>query len=104
MLFRRLLPLLLPLAFCAAGLVAAAPAGTQVHPVGRLDVELWHAGKRIGLLARLRDLLPGRVAIGLTGRGPGGKLLAPGRYQVRLLAFPTSKGLTTSRTIPFRIK
>ncbi len=87
-----------------AGLVTAAPSGAQVQPVSRLDVELWHAGHRIGLLARLRDLLPGRVAIGLTGRGPGGSRLAPGRYQVRLLAFPTSDGPPTRRTIPFRIK
>jgi hypothetical protein len=87
-----------------AGLVTPAPAGTQVQPVSRLDVELWHAGHRIGLLARLRDLLPGRVAIGLTGRGPGGSRLAPGRYQVRLLAFPTSDGPATRRTIAFRIK
>jgi hypothetical protein len=52
----------------------------------------------------LRDLLPGRVAIGLTGRGPGGSRLDPGRYQVRLLAFPTTDGPATRRTIPFRIK
>jgi hypothetical protein len=87
-----------------AGLVAAAPAGTQIHPVARLDVELWRGRKRLGLLARLRDLLPGRVAIGLTGRGPNGNPLGAGRYEVRLLAFPTSKGPTTSRTIQFRIK
>jgi hypothetical protein len=87
-----------------AGLVRAAPAGTQVHPLGRLDVELLRGNHRIGLLARLRDLLPGRVAIGLTGRGPGGNRLVPGRYRVRLLAFPTSAGPATTRTIPFRIK
>jgi minor extracellular serine protease Vpr len=87
-----------------AGLVTDAPAGTHVHPVAKLDVELWRLGHRIGLLARLRDLLPGRVAIGLTGRGPGGNRLGRGRYQVRLLAFPTSEGPATSRTIPFRIK
>jgi hypothetical protein len=87
-----------------AGLVAAAPAGAQVHPVAKLDVELWRGRHRIGLLARLRDLLPGRVAIGLTGRGPGGNRLAPGRYSVRLLAFPTSEGPATRRSIPFRIK
>ncbi len=87
-----------------AGLVTPAPTGAQVQPVSRLDVELWHAGHRIGLLARLRDLLPGRVAIGLTGRGPGGTRLDPGRYQVRLLAFPTTDGPATRRTIPFRIK
>jgi minor extracellular serine protease Vpr len=87
-----------------AGVVASAPAGTQVHPLARLDVELLRGGHVIGLLARLRDLLPGRVAIGLTGRGPGGNRLNRGRYKVRLLAFPTSTGPTTSRTIPFRIK
>jgi Subtilase family/Peptidase inhibitor I9 len=87
-----------------AGLVTAAPAGTQIHPVARLDVELWRGRDRLGLLARLRDLLPGRVAIGLTGRGPNGNRLARGRYRVRLLAVPTSKGPATSRTIPFRIK
>jgi hypothetical protein len=87
-----------------AGLVTSAPAGAQVQPVSRLDVELWHAGHRLGLLARLRDLLPGRVAIGLTGRGPGGTQLLPGRYQVRLLAYPTSDGPATRRTIAFRIK
>ena len=59
---------------------------------------------RNGLLARLRDLLPGRVAIGLTGRGPGGNVLQPGRYRVRLVALPTSEGPPTIRTIAFRIK
>jgi minor extracellular serine protease Vpr len=87
-----------------AGLVRQGSAGAEVHPVSRLDVELWRAKHRIGLLARLRDLLPGRVAIGLTGRGPGGNVLRPGRYQVRLVAFPTSDGRPTSRSIEFRIK
>jgi hypothetical protein len=87
-----------------AGLVLAGPAGAQVHPVSRLDVELWRANHRLGLLARLRDLLPGRVAIGLTGRAPTGRVLEPGRYRVRLVAFPTSEGPPTSRTIGFRIR
>ncbi len=87
-----------------AGLVLAGPAGAQVHPVSRLDVELWRANHRLGLLARLRDLLPGRVAIGLTGRAPTGRVLEPGRYRVRLVAFPTSEGPPTSRTIVFRIR
>jgi minor extracellular serine protease Vpr len=87
-----------------AGLVRQGPAGAEVHPVSRLDVELWRAKRRIGLLARLRDLLPGRVAIGLTGRGPGGNVLQPGRYQVRLIAFPTSDGPPTRQTIAFRIR
>jgi len=87
-----------------AGLVRQGPAGTEVHPVSKLDVELWRRKQRMGLLARLRDLLPGRVAIGLTGRDPNGDPLAPGHYRVRLLAFPTSDGPPTSRTIAFRIK
>jgi hypothetical protein len=87
-----------------AGRVVQAPTGAQVHPVARLDVELWRGGRRLGLLARLRDLLPGRVAIGLTGRDPQGDRLRPGRYQIRLVARPSSDGPVTRRTIPFRIK
>ena len=87
-----------------AGRVVAEPTGTQVHPVARLDVELWRGRERLGLLARLRDLLPGRVAFGLTGRDPEGVVLEPGRYRIRLLAFPTSDAPATARTIPFRIR
>jgi hypothetical protein len=87
-----------------AGLVVPEPAGTEIDPVSRLDVELWHGKKRLGLLARLRDLLPGRLAFGLTGRDPNGSLLKAGRYEVRLLAVPTGDGPPTSRTVEFRIK
>jgi hypothetical protein len=87
-----------------AGLVRQGAAGAEVHPVSKLDVELWRGKRRMGLLARLRDLLPGRVAIGLTGRGPTGAVLRRGQYTVRLLAFPTSDGPPTSRTIAFSIK
>jgi len=73
-------------------------------PVAKLDVELWRGRNRLGLLARLRDLLPGRVVIGLTGRGPDGTLLPPGRYRIQLVADPTSAGPPTSRTIGFRIR
>ena len=72
-----------------AGRAAAGPAGEQIEPVGLLDVELWTPkGKRLGVIARLRDLLPGRYAFGLTGRGPDGKVLAPGTYVLRLRAQP----------------
>jgi subtilisin family serine protease len=87
-----------------AGLLVPSPNGDDVHPVARLDVELWRGGKRLGLLARLRDRPPGGVAIGLTGRGPTGAPLDPGRYTVRLVATPTSKGSPTIRTIAFRIR
>ncbi len=87
-----------------AGVVVPAPAGTEVHSVSRLDVWLWRGKNRLGLLARLRDLLPGRIAFGLTGRGPDGTVLPRGAYRVELVAAPTGDGPTTTRTIGFRIK
>jgi len=88
-----------------AGRVLHSPRGNAVAPVLRLDVELWRAdGKRLGLVARLRDLLPGRYAFGLTGRGPGGKILQPGRYRLRVFAWPTGGGRLDSRSIAFAIR
>jgi minor extracellular serine protease Vpr len=87
-----------------AGLVVPSAIGAEVHAVARLDIELWRGGERLGLLARLRDLLPARVAIAFTGRGPTGAPLDPGRYTVRLVAVPTSKAPPTVRTIAFRIR
>jgi hypothetical protein len=37
----------------------------------------------------MRDVLPGRYAFALTGRGPNGAELAPGRYEIRLRARPS---------------
>jgi minor extracellular serine protease Vpr len=87
-----------------AGLVVPNPSGTEVQPVSRLDIWLWRGGNRLGLLARMRDLLPGTVTYGLTGRGPDGTPLPSGRYRVELVARPTADGPSTSRTIGFRIK
>lgn len=88
-----------------AGRVVRSSHGNDVVPVLRMDVELATAkGKRIGLLARLRDVLPGRYAFGLTGRGPGGRVLARDRYMLRIIAWPTGGGTPTSRSVLFRIK
>ena len=87
------------------GRVLRTADGNTVVPVLRLDVELWtDDGKRLGLLTRLRDLLPGRYAIGLTGHAPGGKVLTPGAYRLRVFAWPTGGGRPTVRSVPFRIK
>jgi Subtilase family len=76
-----------------AGWAIEGSEGTVVEPVGLLEVELWRVGgKRIGVLARLRDLLPGRYSVGITGRGPDGRPLAPGLYAVRLRALPVDTG------------
>ena len=78
---------------------------TQIAPIATLDVVLWTAsGRRIGLLARLRDLLPGRYQFGLTGRDVAGSELEPGEYEVRLIAYPTLRGAVTRRVVRFTIK
>jgi minor extracellular serine protease Vpr len=85
--------------------VAGSVAESAVQPLSRLDLELWSPdGGRIGLLARLRDVLPGRYSFGVTGRDPTGQVLPSGNYQLRLLAYGTEAGPPTVRTLPFTIK
>ena len=87
-----------------AGSLVQSPEGPEVQPVARLDVELWRGKQRLGLLARLRDLLPGQLAIGLTGRNPAGERLPHGRYRIELVALPTAGGPETRVPVSFRIK
>ena len=91
-----------------AGQVLERGGSASVRPVSRLDVELWDVTgakpRPLGLLARLRDLLPGRYLFGLTGRDPQGKTLPPGRYRLRLVAFPTAGGSATRRALRFSVK
>jgi hypothetical protein len=86
------------------GSVGSVDGRTQVEPVLRLDLELRNAGgKPLGLLARLRDVLPGRYAFGLTGRGPNGRVLRRGIYRLRVVAWPAAGGQAVRRSIRFRI-
>jgi subtilisin family serine protease len=88
-----------------AGSVPRVAGRAAVQPVERLDLELWSTnGGRIGLLARLRDVLPGRYSFGVTGRDPTGQLLPGGDYQLRLRAYGTEPGPPTVRTVSFTIK
>jgi subtilisin family serine protease len=88
-----------------AGSVPRVAGRAAVEPLARLDLELWSTdGGRIGLLARLRDVLPGRYSFGVTGRDPTGELLPSGDYQLRLLAYGTEPGPPTVRTVAFTIK
>jgi hypothetical protein len=89
-----------------AGKVIRTLAGEEVRPVRRLDVELVRAnGERLGYLARLRNLIPGHVTIGITGRDPEGDLLEPGAYRLRVTAWPTERGAPASRAlVRFRIR
>jgi hypothetical protein len=88
-----------------AGSVEETGEGEEVRPLSRLDLELLTAeGESRGLLARLRDVLPGRYSFGVTGRDPAGAILPAGAYLLRLVAYPTVGGPPTRRTIPFSIK
>jgi hypothetical protein len=78
--------------------------GVKIEPVSQLDVLLYTAaGEFVGRLARVRDLLPGTYSFGVTGRSPTGKTLAPGRYQLRLVAWPTHGGAPSRLIVPFEI-
>jgi hypothetical protein len=86
-----------------AGVVVEA-GGTQILPAERLDVLLYKAGGRfVGVLTRLRDVLPGTYQFGITGRGPSGVALKPGRYELRLVAWPMLHGKPSRARVPFEI-
>jgi Subtilase family len=88
-----------------AGKLAHSAGRDEVQALERLDISLWNKkGIRLGLLARLRDVLPGSYEFGITGRSPAGAQLARGVYQLRIVAVPTSKGPATRRSLTFRIK
>ena len=90
-----------------AGRVVEDAHGHAVEPVEVLVADVWTAkGAHVGVLARLRDLLPGRYALGLTGRGPQGKKLEPGEYVLRLRARPVAgdhDARATTVDVPFTI-
>ena len=71
----------------------------------RLDITLWNkGGARLGLLARLRDVLPGSYQFGLTGRSPAGARLDRGTYRLQVVADPTAPGPATVRWVRFTIR
>lgn len=86
-----------------AGSVTASPE-PQVRAVELLEVELWRRGERMGLLARRRELLPGRYTFGLTGRGPTGDRLGRGAYTIRLVAYPGDGTRRQTDTIEYRVR
>jgi subtilisin family serine protease len=85
-----------------AGRIAA---GRQLEPVALLVLHLRGShGERLGILAQLRDLLPGRFTVGLTGRDADGDTLEPGKYRLVLKAYPTGQGPPTETIVPFTIR
>lgn len=87
-----------------AGRIVDRGGVSEVLPVSYLDLELWRGRERMGRLARLRNLLPGRYTFGLTGRGPRGRVLRPGSYRLRLLAYPAGEGPPSRQNVTFHIR
>jgi hypothetical protein len=89
----------------SAGAVLLRGGIVEVQPVARLDVQLFDGdGQALGLLARVRDLLPGRYTFGLTGRDPDGGELESGPYRVRLVAWPATGGKPSIRSVTFTVE
>jgi hypothetical protein len=79
--------------------------GVQIEPVLRLDVLLYTAaGVFVGVLDREHDLLPGAYSFGITGRSPTGSRLVPGRYELRLVAWPVGGGSPSRAIVDFAIR
>jgi minor extracellular serine protease Vpr len=88
-----------------AGAVPSSDQGPDIQPDAAVDLELWSSkGGRIGLLASMLDVLPGRYSYGVTGRDPAGQVLPAGDYMLKLIAYPVGSGPATVLTVAFRIK
>jgi hypothetical protein len=88
-----------------AGALSGSDEATEIHPVARLDMVLTtSSGTTVGLLVRMRDLLPGSYAFGLTGRDPNGNVLPPGDYTLALTAVSPDGRRVTRRNVVFTIK
>jgi subtilisin family serine protease len=88
-----------------AGQVLEVTGKPEIEPVSRLDVVLKRSdGTTVGLLARLRDVLPGHYTFGLTGRGPDGQALPPGSYSLRVIAYPVQPGPPSRRRLDFTLQ
>ena len=87
-----------------AGALIATP-GPQVRPLDVLEVQLRRPnGELVGVLARRREVLPGRYTFGLTGRGPGGERLRRGTYVVRVVARPGDGTRQQVEDVSYRVR
>lgn len=88
-----------------AGRIVRTGPRPNVEPVSRLEVALWTSkGKRLGLIARFRDLLPGKYAFAITGRAPTGEILGPGTYRLIVRAYPTTPGPASRKVLHLKIE
>jgi Subtilase family/Peptidase inhibitor I9 len=77
----------------------------SIEPAARLELLLYSSGGAfLGVLGEQVDLLPGAYSFGITGRAPSGSPLAPGAYQVRIVAWPELGGVPSRTRVEFRIE
>jgi hypothetical protein len=86
-----------------AGRVDGSVDRPQLLPLATLSIELFRAKRRLGFLITLRNVLPGRYAFGITGRGPGGGRLPPGRYALHVVAKPVADLPESTSRVQFAI-
>jgi hypothetical protein len=87
-----------------AGRVDGTADRPQLMPLEQLQIDLYRGDNRVGTLVRIRDVLPGRYAFGITGRGPAGHRLRPGDYELMIVATPVGGGDANQHPVPFTIK
>jgi hypothetical protein len=82
-----------------------AAAHPYVEPVSRIEMAVWtNKGKRLGILARLHDQLPGTYSFLITGRAPTGEILAPGAYRLVVRAYSTVPGPPSRKVLELKIE
>jgi len=86
-----------------AGAVTSAP-DPQVRPLEELEIQLWRGGELLGVLARRREVLPGRYTFGLTGRRADGARLRRGQYVVRVVARPGDGTARQFESVAYRVR
>jgi len=86
-----------------AGAIVPRP-GPQLVPLEALEVQLRRGDELLGILARRRELLPGRYTFGLTGRGPDGVRLPRGAYTVRVVARPVGRQRPQAEDVVYRVR
>jgi subtilisin family serine protease len=93
-----------PVLTVIAGRVDGSADRPQLLPLLELRIDLYRGDRRLGRLALVRDVLPGRYSFGITGRGVAGRRLPPGAYELRLTAVPVGGGEIAEKTVPFTIR
>jgi len=87
-----------------AGRVDGTAERPQLLPLRLLAIDLYRGKREIGRLVQIRDVLPGRYAFGITGRGPRGGRLPRGDYTLRVLAVPVGRSAVDQQLVPFTVK